>query len=113
MITHQHVQRCVGKWVICHTRHGDVMGRVEACWPTHIVLAVPRRPVGLVDGVGQVRADAAVYAAATSHPAAALSAAVRPALAYWGWGPYGFARTAIPLAAIVGLTVIGASALWW
>jgi hypothetical protein len=35
-------------------------------------------------------------------------------LAYgYGYGYGGFARAAIPLAAIVGLTVIGASALGW
>lgn len=105
VLTHQNFHRCVGQWVICHTLRSNVYGRLASCGGDHVLLEVPRfRPV-----MGN-----ALDLPSVSHNMmeADLQATSQYTLAY-GYGYGGFARAAIPLAAIVGLTVIGASALYW
>lgn len=103
VVTHEYVHRCLGQWVICHTRYGDYHGRLEAFDGQHVVLYSPiRRRTGFSMITHKAGTDSS-FATGTSAPD--FSPAYFPG--------FGFGRVAIPLAAIFGLTLIGASALWW
>jgi hypothetical protein len=88
-ITHGYINRCMGKWVICHTRQRSFMGRLDACGGDHLVFYAPsvRRISLSMDEIEE------------QLPQEAVSLA---------W--YGFGSVIVPLAAVVGLTVIGATA---
>jgi hypothetical protein len=109
MISHEHVKPCIGKWVICHTRYGDYHGRVEACGGDHVILYSPRGRMVQSSASSKIRGG--------RNTSNQDSLQVTPVYFGPGYGGFGYGsgigRVAIPLAAIFGLTIIGASALWW
>ncbi|WP_282198097.1 hypothetical protein [Collibacillus ludicampi] len=113
MISHEHVKVCMGKWVICHTRYGDYRGRVEACGGDHVILYSPRGRI--VPSSASSKTRGGRYT--SNQDSLQVTPVYFGAPGYggfgYGYGGYGIGRVAIPLAAIFGLTLIGASALWW
>ncbi len=102
MVTHGYITRCVGKWVICQTRRNQFIGRVAACGGDHVVFHIPQGqgyPISM-DMDGTTDFTQLGTADITSSPDSDL---------VW----YGVGNVLVPLAAIVGLTIIGASAIYW
>jgi hypothetical protein len=96
MVPHEHIRRCMGQWVICHTRRGDIRGHLIGCNGTHLFLQIPQyRTVWgetiensqLIQSLGDNSDD-------LTHV-------------------FGFGNTAVALGAVIGLTAIGLSAVWW
>lgn len=94
----------MGKWVLCHTSQGTYHGIMNSCDTRHVILHVPRhRNISLFEG----------ETAEINHTFGATQTEWT-SVYYGGFGGYGgFGRVAVPLAAIAGITLIGASALWW
>ncbi|CAM3965779.1 hypothetical protein [Alicyclobacillus pomorum] len=105
MVHHGHINRCMGQWVICHTRQGNIPGRLLGCDRTHLFLHARgyRTVVGDANETSQV-----------VHSFGNDSGDTAPVSYYgYGYGAGGYGRTAVALASVVGLTAIGLSALWW
>lgn len=89
-VTHGHINRCMGKWVICHTRRNSFTGMLLACGGDHLVLYAPTmRGTPISMEVNEVNRE--------QLPEEDISL-------IW------FGNVIVPLAAVVGLTVIGATA---
>ncbi len=102
MVTQGYVTRCMGKWVICHTRQSNFIGRLEGHGGNHLAFWVPRAqgyPVSMEmnNTLPLNRIDVLV-----------APNEIEPSLIWYGVG-----NVLVPLAAIVGLTIIGASAIYW
>jgi hypothetical protein len=108
LVEYGHINRCMGQWVICHTRQGNIRGRLLGCDHTHLFLQ-GRRYRTVVDD-GQETHQVVHSFGQDSGDITNVS--------YYGYGygygsSYGYGRTAVALASVVGLTAIGLSALWW
>ena len=100
ILPYERVHRCMGQWVICHTRHrGSIPGRLVGCNESHLFLHV--QPFGLAAAEQQVRSVDLL----PDDQSGIVDLAYYPA--------YGYGRTAVALTSVVGLTAIGLSALWW
>jgi hypothetical protein len=93
----------MGQWVICHTRQGNIRGRLLGCNSTHLFLQTPL--FGTVAGDGN-ETPQAVHS--VGHDSDDITNVF-----YYGGGYGGYGRTAVALASVVGLTAIGLSAIWW
>jgi hypothetical protein len=108
LVQYGHVRRCMGQWVVCHTRQGNIRGRLLDCSSTHLYLQTPR--YGTVSGDGNETPQPVHSVGHGSDDIANVS--------YYGGGygygsPYGYGSTAVALASVIGLTAIGLSAIWW
>ncbi|WAH38213.1 hypothetical protein [Alicyclobacillus dauci] len=102
LVHYGHIRRCMGQWVVCHTRQATISGRLLGCNNTHLFLQVPH--YGMVAGDGNETPEPV-------HSVEHGSSDMSNASYYGGYGGYG--RTAVALASVVGLTAIGLSAMWW
>ena len=100
LVQYGHVRRCMGQLVVCHTRQGNIRGRLLDCSSTHLFLQTPR--YGTVSGDGNDTPQAVHSVGHDSDDITNVS--------YYGGG---YGRTAVALASVVGLTAIGLSAIWW
>jgi hypothetical protein len=99
LVQYGHIRRCMGQWVICYTRQGNIR-RLLGCNSTHLFLQVPWYRTVSVEGneTPQVVHSFGVDLDEITN------------VSYYG---YGYGRTAVAIASVVGLTAIGLSALWW
>ena len=102
MVTYRYITRCMGKWVICHTRQNQFIGKVAACGGDHIIFHIPQAqgyPISM---------DTNDCPQFSQLGTADITDSTDSDLVWYGVG-----NVLVPLAAIVGLTIIGASAAYW
>jgi hypothetical protein len=97
LVQYEHIRRCMGQMVICHTRQGSIHGRLLGCNSTHLFMQFSQY---------RMVSDEGNQTPQVVHSFGNDSDVITNV--YFGYG-----RTAVAIASVVGLTAIGLSALRW